>query len=474
MSKQIIDLNALQLVKYKSGGVSATSPDKLMLNGKIIWQKFTTTPGFVLSGIDENGEPEYNTVLDSTTSGTIVKAVANSAYNGNPVKYYIGKCYQNPGLEATADNYYYDSSCHGVEDSIDLNMAILNLGGVNNDKPIDAVGWYTMYVTGGIKTFPNLEEINIKCKSLFAGGIEIKQTNSMLTINLGEELREIRADAEGTWAIHIYRDTPSGASTETPVPAEGTVVLNINAKQLECVRSYSGSGSSGRVVNCIDLWNSNITVNINSKCEQVVGLTGLIVQFIYERKSKNVTAYYILNIAEGTKLLKLTAKNTEETAVGTQNLLANLDEFIIHNRPLELSPAGRNTGLFYAKNAQTYSNIYTDNQAILDYDWGTDNITPTIRHLDMTTTYERLTAPIIALNGSIVTITPVAGAERYKVINGVNEELVEVDNSSLTIDLSQYLIAAGTYPITVRACATNKVSSVKSNSVSYVITEESA
>lgn len=472
MSKQIIDLNAMQLVKYKAGGVSPTSPDKLMLNGKIIWQKFTTTPGFVLSGIDENGEPEYNTILDSTTD--TVKAVANSAYNGNPAKYYIGKCYQNPGLTAMADNYFFDSSCYGVEDDIDLNMSILNLGGVNNDKPIDAVGWYTMYIQGDVKTFPNLEEINIKCKSLFAGGVHAKQTKSMLTINLEEGLKEIRADANGTRAIRIYRDKPSGASTENPVPAEGTVILNINTKQLECFRSYTGSGSTGKVVNCINLWYSNITVNINNNCEQIVGITGLINEFISGNKSKDITEYYTINIAEGTKLLKLTAKNTEETSVGTQDLLGNLNEFVVHNRPLELSPAGRGTGLFFVKTAQTYSNIYTDNQAILDYDWGTDNITPTIYHLDMTTVYERLTAPTIALNGSIVTITSVTGAEKYKVINDVNEELIEVNNSSLTIDLSQYLTAAGTYTITVRACATNKVSSVKSTAVSYVIAEEIA
>lgn len=48
-----------------------------------------------------------------------------------------------------------------------------------------------------------------------------------------------------------------------------------------------------------------------------------------------------------------------------------------------LPTAGSETGMFYDKSARNIT-IYTDNEMIKNYDWATDNITPTFYHLDGT------------------------------------------------------------------------------------------
>lgn len=48
-----------------------------------------------------------------------------------------------------------------------------------------------------------------------------------------------------------------------------------------------------------------------------------------------------------------------------------------------LPTAGSETGMFYVKSARNVT-IYTDNEMIKNYDWATDNITPTFYHLDGT------------------------------------------------------------------------------------------
>jgi hypothetical protein len=50
---------------------------------------------------------------------------------------------------------------------------------------------------------------------------------------------------------------------------------------------------------------------------------------------------------------------------------------------LTLPPAGSGSGLFYCKTASTLT-VYTDNEIVKNYDWATDNVTPTLYHLDGT------------------------------------------------------------------------------------------
>lgn len=50
---------------------------------------------------------------------------------------------------------------------------------------------------------------------------------------------------------------------------------------------------------------------------------------------------------------------------------------------INLPTAGSVSGMFYSKNAKTMT-IYTDNLTIKNYDWVTDNITPTFLHIDGT------------------------------------------------------------------------------------------
>lgn len=130
-------------------------------------------------------------------------------------------------------------------------------------------------------------------------------------------------------------------------------------------------------------------------------------------------------------------------------------------------PIQNPTGIFRVKTARTM-NVYTEHQTVLDYNFYSDNISPTIYHLDRTTQFDKLDAPILSINGSILTITPSLNSERY-ILYRFGDELKQfLTTNNLIVDLSEYIdIDNKIYTIKARASADGYASSDFSNSVNY-------
>lgn len=147
----------------------------------------------------------------------------------------------------------------------------------------------------------------------------------------------------------------------------------------------------------------------------------------------------------------------------------SLTEVVFEHSATDPLTIPENISFMYKKSA-TNKTIYTDKQSIADYNWGLSNITPTFYHLDRTTQWQQLATPTTALNGSILTISPVENAEYYTILsngNTVYTSPVTTSGTEKTIDLAEIFDTAGTYPITVRAFKNTFAASQPSVSVSY-------
>ena len=147
----------------------------------------------------------------------------------------------------------------------------------------------------------------------------------------------------------------------------------------------------------------------------------------------------------------------------------SLTEVVFEHSATDPLTIPENIRLMHSKSASNKT-IYTDKQSIADYNWGLSNITPTFYHLDRTTQWQQLATPTTALNGSILTISPVENAEYYTILsngNTVYTSPVTTSGTEKTIDLAEIFDTAGTYTITVRAFKNTFAASQPSVSVSY-------
>ena len=451
MATQEINLGTTEIVNYNGDNVKI-----LKLNNDIIWRAITSSDGLIFSGIDENGEFEYTNII-TTQYGDFN---SNSNYNGTPVAFYTAQAHLT---NASGSPSQYPKDSGGINrEQFDFNTEKLTFAGNHDGKPIRAVGSFTL-TSNSDNTLSNLKTIEIgkNIETVYGHALSIIAYNDIDLI-LGEDLKliECYADSNGTAnGIEITFIKSSGN-----VPTQSLkICINCNILKL------THSRDKARNLYSIDSYGGNVITYVGNNVSEIINIGG-IHNPISDTDNTDGTEYIYsneLHILEG-KPLKLIINNSADI----ENLNLNLDnikKFVVNNRQLIFEGAGNSSGLFYRKSAYTCNNIYTNNQYLLDYDFGTDNCTPTIYNLDGTLTYERLSAPQISLSGNILTITPVENesVDNFIVINDVNNELVKTAN--LSIDLSQYLTTAGTYTITVRALAGGKLSSVKSTSVSYTI-----
>ena len=115
-------------------------------------------------------------------------------------------------------------------------------------------------------------------------------------------------------------------------------------------------------------------------------------------------------------------------------------------------------------------NIYTDNENIVSHNWGSYNYNATMYRLDGTL-WTVLETPTIAINGKILTITPVENATRYKIfaVDG-NTYTLLTEVSETTINLSG-VESDETIEIVVSAYNNDYAYSVYSNSVYLLINQ---
>ena len=88
-----------------------------------------------------------------------------------------------------------------------------------------------------------------------------------------------------------------------------------------------------------------------------------------------VKSQYLITIPKSVK--------TIEKKAFAYNGLTSIKFLHGENDTINLPTAGDLNGAFYSKNAYNLT-IYTDNLMIKNYDWATDNVTPTFYHLDGT------------------------------------------------------------------------------------------
>lgn len=123
------------------------------------------------------------------------------------------------------------------------------------------------------------------------------------------------------------------------------------------------------------------------------------------------------------------------------------------------------TSLYGSNKSAKALTIYTDNSIIANYGYSTDNVTPTLYHLDKTTLWEKLATPTITLDGSTLIITPVENASYYVVMmkSEMDSVFTEfVTTTETTIDLSS-IVGDYAYTIYVKAYNDGYLTSTSSN-----------
>lgn len=434
MAEKQIPLNEMETVKFIVDGVEK-EVEILYLDGKLIWEKskFVPTAGLIYSGLDVNGNPEF---IEDIANSPYYKS--NPDYDGTAVAYYVGRIYQY----AISQNYY--------SPDIDYETDSLNFGGKYNDKPVVGLGNGILYSS----RMTNLKVINIgdPIEKIKSGCLALYTIYNDLTINLGKGLKTIECKKdkdsnEHTLAFGNINDI-----------AQHKIILNIESENLVLEHGDDGSGIDAREYYSFAFYTDTTEINVK---QSVNSLTNISFNLYGNKKT--------FTIEQGTNPLILTT-NDSYVDVGFSRLFDDTFELVVYDRPLIFPISSRdNYKIFHSKNAVTFSNIFTNNQDLLNYDWGSDNITPTIYHLDKTTVYQQLVAPTITLTDSILTITPSENASKFEIIDGYSNVLTTTTET--TIDLSQYLTTTGTYTVTARALADGYVSSIKSESVTYTIGE---
>lgn len=473
-----IDIKDILVINSKTGVL--TELEKFVdANGNIIWEKVKEEPatiGLVFSGIDANGNPQYK-----SSGYRPYPFEANPEYNGTPVSYYVG--YVN--LLASSSYGFegeYEERLWGLDSSFDPLLESLVVPSRYNGLPVVSIGvgalWLFKSTTSdgsgnvtehGFDT-PNLKKfvINEGVKEVQLSGIRVFREKDF-EMWLPESLENLYAYAEAGDNENANSITIACSASSTAVSTKCDVHLKSKALNLQIDSDTSGSSNNDYV--------SGINVNFNSSIEtsrdmgtrtlyfepsvEIIPIlttsSSTLISYLTPKRDSMVFDYYVIK--------PRTTPITFRTACMPKLLTFGCFVCEEKNKDLIIMPlAGDGSGIGYYKSAVS-GTIYAENQTFYDYDWGTDNITPTFYKLDKTTLVTRIEQPTISLSDSILTITPPANATKYQIINGTNEVLATT--TSTTIDLTQYTTSGTAYTLTVRAFADGFVSSIKSASVSY-------
>lgn len=465
-----IDIKDILVINSKTGAL--TELEKFVdTNGNIIWEKVAEEPatiGLVFSGIDANGNTQYK----STGTTSPYPFETNPEYNGTPVSYYVG--YVN-----FVNGYYghlaeYEEGLWGLDSSFDPLLENLIIPSTYNELPVVSIGvgalWLFKGTEHGFDT-PNLKKIVINegVKEVQLAGIRIVREKDF-EMWLPESLENLYAYAEAVDSNNAQSITIASKSETVEIQAKCDVHLKSKALNLQIDSDSSGSSNKDYVSGlAATFYSSGFDTSIDwgtrtlffEPSVEIIPIlstnSSSLISYLTPKRTSEIFDYYVIK--------PRTTPITFRTACMPQ--LLTYGRFVCEekNKDLIIMPlAGDGSGIGYYKSAVS-GTIYAENQTFYDYDWGTDNITPTFYKLDKTTLVTRIEQPTISLSDSILTITPLANATKYQIINGTNEVLATT--TSTTIDLTQYTTSGTAYTLTVRAFADGLVSSIKSASVSY-------
>lgn len=434
-------------------------------DGNVLWEKLPEgTIGLVFSGIDANGQTEYSpTTVDNSTT-----YIQNPNYNGTPVSYYLGY------LRNIFDLYSNQGSANdlrGVDQSFDRQLETITIPSTYNGLPVLDIGNFGLSIADNSNdnfSMPNLSKVVVQegIKNIYIKGLVFTPYKDFeLVLPESLEFADNTSDADYDMDSIGIRAFPSAwIGTPPTAPVNITVTLKSKNVNLAVSTHSKGDGSNAiAVISYIEDGDGNKiygtrTMVFETSVETFPKLCSGSYIGAVEHNS-NTFDYYII---KGNRITPLTFQNR-----CMPGLLANYCYLVCEEKNpnmIILPLAGSDTGIAYYKSAYT-GTMYAENQTLYDYDWGTDNLTPTFYKLDRTTLVERLSQPTISLSGSVLTITPPQNATRFQIINGTNQ--VIATTTSTTIDLAYYTTAGTSYTLTVRALADGYVSSIKSSSVSY-------
>lgn len=436
----------------------------------VVWNKDTEfisesegSIGFVYEGIDVNGYLESSESFDGTIVAYALTDIDNNTFDYNTKSIIVPSVHNGLEVRKIIGGCVFLQSLPNLEE-IKLGYNIKTINATGKNYVYDEENGYTNTSYAAFYFRENL----VKSISIFIPssveeirGYYFMQAYPPTDINI-----DIICVLNGNAKLYTYGDGSNQRLIHAPYTnVNYTFIFGEKVTETYVFASYYTQTGTRQWYGALDGANK-VIFNCKNPIEisQNNFLAGRSVEIEFNNKVSKITGADMF-YDTGKTSLSLPSSLIELSGQNFCSGASSLTSIVFEHAPTDIINIAENKNIFYVKSA-TACNVYTNNQKVVDYNWGHVNRTPTFYYLDETTKWEQLATPTAAIDGNILTITGVDNAAYYKVINGGE---VILQTTDLSVDLSQYITTAGSYNITVRAFKDGFAGSQPSVAVTYTI-----